>query len=108
MSLYEDLARRVIEAQSEAAGLRRDTTRIEALAQILRDAEAGMISIRRCAWCDRFDIGGEWLHVDAIGEGHQPIADRLLDRATHGICPDCFDAEERKASRRAGRAPRAS
>jgi hypothetical protein len=39
-----------------------------------------------CAWCGRFGLGGEW---------HRPpemfswSAD-LLERASHGICPDCL------------------
>jgi hypothetical protein len=102
--LYDDLVRRAMEAEQEAKRIRRDSMRVEALAQILRDALAGKVSIRRCAWCERFDVGGEWLHLDAIGDGQQQIAASLLARATHGICPHCFDREMRtSADRRAAR-----
>jgi hypothetical protein len=64
-----------------------------ALAQLLRDAHAGRVLLRRCAWCGRFDIGGEWLRLDAVGAGQHSITSSLLDRATHGICPQCLERE---------------
>jgi hypothetical protein len=89
MPLYEDLVRRAVEASADAALLQRDSRLIRSLAQILRDASAGKISIRRCAWCDRFEVGGEWLHLDAVGRGQVHIRTSLMDSATHGICPGC-------------------
>jgi hypothetical protein len=97
MPLFEDLVRRAVEAGERAGMLHRESARIRDLAQILRDAHAGRVSIRRCAWCDRFEVAGEWLHLDAIGSGQVQIRQSLLDRATHGICRDCF---EREMSRR--------
>lgn len=63
---------------------------IRDLAAELREAHAGRRLIRRCAWCERFEIGGRWLHLDAIGSGQQRITSTLLDRAAHGIWPVCF------------------
>jgi hypothetical protein len=93
MPLYLDLVRRAVAARVRAGAQTRDSQRIGQLAQILRDAEAGKISIRRCAWCDRFDVGGEWLQLEAIGSGEEMISAHLLDRATHGICPECQEKE---------------
>jgi hypothetical protein len=102
MPLYLDLVRRAVDVRVRAGKLDRDSRRIQQLAQILRDAEAGKISIRRCAWCERFDVGGEWLHLEAIGSGEEMISAHLLDRATHGICPECQEKELNRSE--AGRA----
>jgi predicted RNA-binding Zn-ribbon protein involved in translation (DUF1610 family) len=102
MPLYEDLARRAVDASARSASLHRDARLIRDLAEILRRAHAGQVSIRRCAWCSRFDVGGEWLYLEAVGEGQLTIAISLLERATHGICPDCQDTELRRSE--AGRA----
>jgi hypothetical protein len=47
--LYEDLVRRAIDALEEARLLERESQRIRDLAQILRNARDGKVSIRRCA-----------------------------------------------------------
>jgi hypothetical protein len=93
MPLFEDLVRRALSARTRAGNRTRDSQRVRGLAEILRDAEAGTVSIRRCAWCERFNVGGEWLHLDAIGTGERTISAHLLERASHGICPDCFERE---------------
>ena len=103
MPLYEDLARRAIEARDHAASLHADAQRIRSLAQILRDAHAGRRLLRRCAWCERFEVGQEWLRLDAIGQGQHRITASLLEQATHGICPDCFERERERAAHRRGR-----
>lgn len=96
MPLYEDLVRRAVEAGASSAALARDSRLIRALAQILRDADAGKVAIRRCSWCDRFEVGGEWLHLEAIGSGQLRIRKSLTEAATHGICDEC---QERELSR---------
>jgi hypothetical protein len=96
MPLYLDLVRRAVAARTGPR--ERGARRIEQLAQILRDAEAGKVSIRRCAWCERFQVGREWLHLDAIGSGEQTISAHLLERATHGICPECFKKELKRSA----------
>lgn len=97
MPLYEDLVRRGLPARVRARKFRRDDQRVRELAGILRRAEAGEVSIRRCAWCGRFEVGDEWLHLEAIGEGQLTIAFALLERATHGICPECQEQELRRS-----------
>lgn len=91
--------RRALEATTRAEGLVVDAQRISELSAKLRAARGGAVSIRRCAWCGRFEVGEEWLHLEAIGSGQQNIRVALLERATHGICPDCFQEE---ASRHKG------
>jgi hypothetical protein len=106
MPLYEDLAKRAVEARVRSGALQRDSRLIGRLAQILREADAGEVSIRRCSWCERFEVGGEWVHLDAIGAGQQRIRSSLLDKATHGICDECLDRElDRSPAARASRKP---
>jgi hypothetical protein len=38
----------------------------------------------RCAWCERYDVGGRWQH-DRPG-----AFDRVRAATTHGICGDCL------------------
>jgi hypothetical protein len=96
---YLDLLQRAVEARDRAAGLHTDARRIAALAQLLREANAGHVLLRRCAWCDRFEIGSEWLALDAVGSGEQHLTSSLRDQATHGICPECFDRVQAAAER---------
>lgn len=92
-----------IEARERADGLHRDSRLIQDLARRLREAHAGQVSIRRCAWCERLEIGGEWLHLEAVGTGQQRITASLLETATHGICADCLARQlERSRSARGG------
>ena len=95
MPQYENLARRALEAKTRSDEIRLDSERIVSLAQMLRQAALGQISIVRCAWCDRLKIGEEWLHLEAIGSGQQQINSSLMERASHGICPRCFEDQER-------------
>lgn len=101
MPLYEDLARRALAAQERAASLQVSASRSRELASLLRRAHKGEVMVRRCAWCSRLAVGGEWLHLEAIGEGQQRIATSLLERSTNGICPGCFQrvSDDAEASR---------
>lgn len=93
MPLYEDLVRRALEVKARSEGLVLDAQRVVDLSMKLRAARAGEVSIVRCAWCGRFKVGEEWLHLEAIGRGQQHIQVTLMERATNGICPDCFDEQ---------------
>jgi hypothetical protein len=88
--LYEDLVRRALQAHTHAAALRTDSRRIRDLAVLLREAHAHHRLLRHCAWCGRLEVGGEWLHLEAIGSGQQQIATSLIEGSTHGICPGCL------------------
>lgn len=90
MPLYEDLVARALAAQERARALTVDAARVSSLARVLREARAGKTMLLHCAWCGRLEVGDEWLRLDAIGRGQTRIAEQLVLRSTHGICPDCF------------------
>jgi hypothetical protein len=96
---YEDLVRRAVAAGRRARSLRTESRRISELAQTLRDANEGRVVLVRCAWCERLQVGEEWLRLEAIGGGQQWIASSLRDQATHGICPRCYEREQSAAER---------
>jgi hypothetical protein len=89
----DDLVRRASGAKGHAEELAADARRVLDFARILRAARHGEVSICRCAWCGRFKIGEEWLHLDDVGHGRQHIRASLMRRASHGICPHCFDEQ---------------
>ena len=97
MPAYEDLVARVLEAQERARSLTVDAARVSRLARILREAGAGGAMLVHCAWCQRLQVGDEWLGLTAIGSGQTRIAEQLVRRSTHGICPDCFERVSRDA-----------
>jgi hypothetical protein len=88
---YEDLVARALTAREQARSLTVEAARVSALARILREARAGSTMLVHCAWCGRLEIGDEWLRLDAIGHGQTRIAEQIIRRSTHGICPDCFE-----------------
>ena len=90
MTLYEDLVTRALAAQERARFLTVDAARVSTLARALREARAGRTMLLHCAWCGRLEVGDEWLRLEAIGTGQTRIAEHLVRRSTHGICPDCF------------------
>lgn len=104
MPEYEDLVARALAAQERARSLTVDAARVSSLARILREAGAGSTMLVHCAWCGRLEVGDEWLGLSAIGSGQTRIAERIVRRSTHGICPDCFERVSREAAAsRAGR-----
>ena len=100
---YEELARRHVAAHRQAHSLVRETAGIRALASILREAQKGEAVLVRCAWCDRVQVGEEWLQLEAVGTGRQRLSQSIRDKASHGICPSCFEAEMRRAERERSR-----
>jgi hypothetical protein len=104
LELYEDLVTRALRAQQRAWVLSIDATRVTQLARVMRKARAGGDLLLHCAWCERLQIGDEWLRLDAIGSGQTRIADELVRHSTHGICPECFErVTQESAARRARR-----
>jgi hypothetical protein len=89
----DDLVRRASEAKTRAEEVAANARRLLDFSQILRAARHGEVSICRCAWCERVKIGDEWLRLDAIGRGQQHIRESLMRRASHGICPECFEKQ---------------
>jgi hypothetical protein len=89
MPLYEDLIRRALALREKAELAKQDTRRVRKFAQLLRDAEAGTVLLVHCAWCERLRLGEEWLRLSDVGSGPR-IAESLIQKSSHGICPDCF------------------
>ena len=90
MRLYEDLVRRALAAREHARSLAVDAARVSSLSRSLREARAGETMLVHCAWCGRVEIGDEWLRLEAIGTGQARIAEQVVRRSSHGICPECF------------------
>jgi hypothetical protein len=61
---------------------------------LVRDPEK---MLRRCAWCGRLQLGGQWVSEEEAPE----FVKRLLDdRATHGICRSCLSRLEAEGQSR--------
>lgn len=76
------LYRRVRLAVREAD---RVVARSHALASMRRVLGEGLL-VRRCAWCNRFTLGEEWMSESDLPRF---LPKRSVERATHTICPDC-------------------
>src|SRR5262249_36551095 len=104
---FDDLALRAINAQARAEELVVVARQREAVAQALRDANAGLRMLVRCAWCDSIQVNDLWLELNAITLSQQWIVRAVRDRASHGICPPCLEAEMRSADEQRAAAPHA-
>jgi hypothetical protein len=89
----DNVVRRESQAKTHAEELAAQARRVLDFSRILRAARNGEVSICRCAWCGRFKIGDEWLHLDEVGHDQQLIRESLMRRASHGICPECFEEQ---------------
>jgi hypothetical protein len=97
LGLYEDLVARAFGAQARARVLSVDAARVIQLARVLREARGGGRLLLHCAWCQRLQVGDEWLRLDAIGTGQTRIAEQLVRQSTHGICPECYEQVQRES-----------
>lgn len=77
------LYRRVRLAAREAE---RVVARSQALASMRRVLGDESMLVRRCAWCNRFTLGDEWM---AEAELPRFVPKRAVEEATHTICADC-------------------
>jgi hypothetical protein len=98
LGLYEDLVTRALGAQERARALSVDAARVTELARVLREVRGGGKLLLRCAWCGKLQIGDEWLLLEAVGSGQMRIAEELVWRSTHGICPECYERVSREAA----------
>ena len=94
--MYEDLVKRALGAQERARALTADAARVTQLARTLREARTGGQLLLHCAWCQKLQVGDEWLRLDAIGNGQTRIAEHLVWHSTHGICPECYERVRRE------------
>lgn len=82
----------VLVARAHAAieAARQTVARSEVLAaamELHRDRESLLV---RCAWCDRYSLGAEWMRAEELppmGGVGQKLHD---EQVTHSICPDCM------------------
>jgi hypothetical protein len=91
--LYEDLARRAIEATGRlrAGG---SEPMVDRLAEVMRAAARGAASVRRCSFCGRLELDGEWLALEPVGAEELRVRTSVVMRATHGTCPGCQEKKE--------------
>jgi hypothetical protein len=105
--LVADLMRTLDEAMARAKDLgegqeklRSETERVGERTRLLRTfvsyyrAHPDALPVR-CAWCGRISIGGRFVLPEEFVSGELP--QRLREKATHGICPDCLEHENEKA-----------
>lgn len=57
--------------------------------QALLDAEAprGADTLPMCAWCDRFEVDGEWVEVEEAAKRLELFRRRELPSLEHTVCP---------------------
>ncbi|HWA53750.1 MAG TPA: hypothetical protein VG816_06210 [Solirubrobacterales bacterium] len=49
----------------------------------------GEEAIEMCAWCDRFEVGGEWVEVEEAARRLKLFGRSELPAISHGICSEC-------------------
>jgi hypothetical protein len=86
-------------ARAESSGREADVARRRS--QLLREFVTYFREHRtelplRCAWCGRIRIGRRWAAPEDFLDGDLPV--RIRERATHGICDDCFERENAAAA----------
>jgi len=49
--------------------------------------------LRICAWCRRVPLRPDcWVEAEAVLHALKSVSKEMIAQATHGVCPDCFDA----------------
>jgi hypothetical protein len=96
---FDDLVQRALEAQEHARVLVYEVARRRSLAATLREAYYTEATLVRCAWCDSIKADDEWLQLEALSDSQRWIVRQLHERASHGICPICFEAQMEVANR---------
>ena len=86
--LYGDLVRRAIEASGRSPGVRNEQL-VGRLAEVMRAAARGEASVRRCSFCGRIELDGQWLALDPVGTDERRIGMSLAMRAPRATCPAC-------------------
>jgi hypothetical protein len=49
-------------------------------------------TLQMCAWCDRFQVDGEWLEVEEAARRLELFRRSSLPRLDHRVCPQCSRA----------------
>ena len=53
------------------------------------DAPRGEETLTMCGWCDRFEVGGEWVEVEEAARRLELFDRPELPALRYAICPDC-------------------
>jgi hypothetical protein len=48
-------------------------------------------ALTMCGWCDRFQVGGEWVEVEEAAARLELFMFEELPAISHDICPDCSE-----------------
>jgi hypothetical protein len=46
-------------------------------------------TLTMCGWCDRFEVGGEWVEVEEAAKRLGLFNRSQLPALSYGVCPDC-------------------
>ncbi len=77
---------------SFSARLRSEEERDEFQPLLSADAPRGKRApLTMCGWCDRFQVGGEWVEVEEAAARLELFMFEELPAVSHGICPDCSE-----------------
>jgi hypothetical protein len=50
-------------------------------------------ALRQCAWCRRIPVGQDvWMEVEEAIQTLPFISLKMVNEASHGICPECYDS----------------
>jgi hypothetical protein len=92
-SLIEELLERARAAHADA---QRQNEVARLLVRFVRQFREDRSALAvRCAWCGRIKVGDDFIAPEQFLDGDLP--ERLKQRATHGICPDCLRRESEAA-----------
>jgi hypothetical protein len=74
-----------------SARLRSEEARETPMPLLDPDAPRGEDTLPMCGWCDRFEVGGEWIEVEEAAKRLDLFNRPELPAISHGICPDCSE-----------------
>jgi hypothetical protein len=72
-----------------SALLRSEEEREEPQPLLDPDSPRGSELLPMCAWCDRFEVDGEWVEVEEAAARLELFRRHELPAIDHGICPRC-------------------
>jgi hypothetical protein len=93
--VYRALLKRAQAAVDAAEHHHLQAAEMQAFVRALR--KRGPAELVLCAWCGRVSAEGHW--IDPASLLGADLRRRLFERASHGICPDCFEQVEVEAHR---------
>jgi hypothetical protein len=74
-----------------SAQLRSEEEREEPQPILDPEAPRGTDMLTMCGWCDRFEVGDEWVEVEEAAKRLGLFVRSELPAISHGICPSCSE-----------------